>query len=326
MSLHKKKDSPYYYTRFTIKGVRIQESTKCVLKEDAKRYEERRQTQVREELLFGTKPKHTWKEAKARFLREKKHKRSLSDDKDKFKYLSKKLDELYLSDITKELIETIARNYERKVKPATVNRMLSLISAVLHLAHKEWEWIDKVPHIRKRVEDNARERYITRSEAKRLIECAPDYLKGPIILSLATGQRASNIKDLKWSDLDLERKIWVITRRQFKTDKTVGIPLNVMAMEVLLNRPRTSEYVFTYRGRRIRKLGAKAFRKAVQEAGLVDFKWHDLRHTWASWFLQEGGSLHELQQLGAWSSYSMVLRYGHLSKDSLRKAAEKIKL
>jgi integrase len=64
--------------------------------------------------------------------------------------------------------------------------------------------------------------------------------------------------------------------------------------------------------------------KALERAGISDFRWHDLRHTWASWHVQNGTPLHELQQLGGWSTYEMVLRYAHLSSEHLRTAAERI--
>ena len=68
----------------------------------------------------------------------------------------------------------------------------------------------------------------------------------------------------------------------------------------------------------------KRAQKALVRAGIDNFRWHDLRHTWASWHVQSGTSLQELQQLGGWSDYEMVLRYAHLSSDHLRLAAERI--
>ena len=64
--------------------------------------------------------------------------------------------------------------------------------------------------------------------------------------------------------------------------------------------------------------------KALERAGISDVRWHDLRHTWASWHVQNGTPLHELQQLGGWSTYGMVLRYAHPSSEHLRTAAERI--
>jgi len=64
----------------------------------------------------------------------------------------------------------------------------------------------------------------------------------------------------------------------------------------------------------------------LERAGIRNFRWHDLRHTWASWHVQNGTSLQELQQLGGWTSFEMVLRYAHLSSDHLKSAAERVKV
>ena len=69
-----------------------------------------------------------------------------------------------------------------------------------------------------------------------------------------------------------------------------------------------AEFVFTYQGKPIQQCNTKAWRKALERAGIENFRWHDLRHTWASWHIQNGTTLQELQQLGGWSSVEMVLR------------------
>lgn len=74
----------------------------------------------------------------------------------------------------------------------------------------------------------------------------------------------------------------------------------------------------------IKRCNTPAWRKALIRVGIENFRWHDLRHTWASWHVQSGTSLQELQQLGGWSSFDMVLRYAHLSSNHLKEAAEKI--
>lgn len=66
------------------------------------------------------------------------------------------------------------------------------------------------------------------------------------------------------------------------------------------------------------------WRSALARAGIKDFRWHDLRHTWASWHVQNGTSLHELQSLGGWSSHEMVLRYAHLSSKHLQSVADRL--
>jgi integrase len=64
-------------------------------------------------------------------------------------------------------------------------------------------------------------------------------------------------------------------------------------------------------------IASTAWDKAKRRAGIEDFRFHDLRHTWASWHVQSGTSLPELMELGGWSSYEMVLRYAHLAPERL---------
>lgn len=83
-------------------------------------------------------------------------------------------------------------------------------------------------------------------------------------------------------------------------------------------------YVFTYRNRPVENVSTKAWKNALERAGIKNFRWHDLRHTWASWHVQSGTSLQELQMLGGWSNFSMVLRYAHFSSSHLQEAADRI--
>ena len=84
------------------------------------------------------------------------------------------------------------------------------------------------------------------------------------------------------------------------------------------------KYVFTYRGNQIKGIGNRTWKRACKKAGIDNFRWHDLRHTWASWHVQAGTSLQTLMELGGWSSYEMVLRYAHLASDQLLNAATAI--
>ena len=103
------------------------------------------------------------------------------------------------------------------------------------------------------------------------------------------------------------------------------MPLNDVAIEVLKEQQgKHPRFVFVYGGNPIIQCNTKAWKKALKRAGVENFRWHDLRHTWASWHVQNGTSLQELQQLGGWSSFEMVLRYAHLSSDHLREAAARV--
>lgn len=103
------------------------------------------------------------------------------------------------------------------------------------------------------------------------------------------------------------------------------MPLNADAMTVLeRRRGRHAQHVFTWRDRPVWQVNTKAWRKALQRAGAADFRWHDLRHTWASYHAQSGTPLNVLQEMGGWRSHEMVLRYSHLSASYLLAHAERI--
>ena len=95
----------------------------------------------------------------------------------------------------------------------------------------------------------------------------------------------------------------------------------VAALEA--TRGSTRCWCFTFSGKRIQQ-SSTAWDKAKQRAGIEDFRFHDLRHTWASWHVQSGTSLPELMELGGWQSYEMVLRYAHLAPEKLSFVAGRI--
>ena len=88
-------------------------------------------------------------------------------------------------------------------------------------------------------------------------------------------------------------------------------------------RGQHPRWCFTFSGKRIQQ-SSTAWDKAKQRAGIEDFRFHDLRHTWASWHVQNGTSLPELMELGGWKSYEMVLRYAHLAPEKLSSVAGRI--
>lgn len=330
MPVYKTNNSPYYQTRFTVtnrstgQSIRVQETTRKLTLREAKQYEVWRLQQVEEQLLYNVKPQRTWVEAETRWLQEMKHKRTILQDIERFEYLQGFFQNLCLKDITKDRIrEVILAKEKDNVKPSTINRYLSLIRAVLNKAYKEWDWLASVPYIKSRPENNERIRWITQSEANRLLQELPDHLCLLAEFSLQTGARRSNALNVRWTDIDLNRRIWTIQADDSKNGYIHTVPLNNKAIEVLRKcYNRHKEFVFVYEGNPIRECNTEAFKKALIRAGIVDFTWHDLRHTWASWHVQQGTSLLELQKLGGWRSIKMVFRYAHLCPNHLMKAAE----
>jgi integrase len=176
-----------------------------------------------------------------------------------------------------------------------------------------------------RKEDNKRIRWITPIEAECLKRELPDHLADAMEVALNTGLRESNLAYLEWSEIDFERCHAFIPARKSKSGKAIAVPLNSKVMDILRKHQGVhSQFVFTYKGHPISQFNTRAWRKALIRTGIKDFRWHDLRHTWASWHVQRGTSLQELQQLGGWASFEMVLRYAHLSSDHLKSAAERL--
>ena len=131
--------------------------------------------------------------------------------------------------------------------------------------------------------------------------------------------------NLEWSQVDLIRKVLWIHADQAKGKKAIGVPLNVDAVEVIKEQiGKHQTRVFTYNGTPIRKFNTKAWRNALKRAGIDDFRWHDLRHTWASWHVQNGTPLYVLQELGGWSDIKMVMKYAHLAPEHLAEYADNI--
>jgi len=107
-----------------------------------------------------------------------------------------------------------------------------------------------------------------------------------------------------------------------KNGRSLSIPLNATAQAVLqVQQGKHPERVFTYRGAPLQRANCRAWRKALTRAGIDNFRFHDLRHTWASWHVQAGTSLYLLQKLGGWESLEMVQRYAHLVSCNLMQTA-----
>ncbi len=285
---------------------------------------------------MGDTPNRSWPQAELRWLNEMKHKKSLERDISFFEWLEPHLKNYYLKDITKDVIENLAKKKEsetygkhvkKEITPSTVNKMLALISAVLHRAVKHWEWLDRVPPIHKRKEPKGRIRWLKHEEADKLLNDPglPFHLWAMIKFSLSTGLRERNVVYLPWADVDMARRHVIIHGDASKNEKPIPVPLNDDAMNVLEKcLGQHQERVFVYDGKPVTTAHTKAFKKALVRASITKFRWHDLRHTWASWHVQSGTSLQELQLLGAWRRFDMVLRYAHLSSSHLREAASRI--
>jgi len=247
-------------------------------------------------------------------LVEKAGKASLHSDKFIFGWLRPHLAGKELRTIDRAFVDAVKmRKIASGVKPATVNRTLALVRSVLRAA-RDWEWIEGVPKIRLLAEPKKRVRYLLKSEAESLLVELPAHLSHMAAFSLATGLRKGNVLGLEWSQVDLTRRVAWIHPDQSKSRVAIGVPLNDDAVRIItLQRGIHPKIVFTYDGKPVHQTTTAAWYKALKRCGITDFRWHDLRHTWASWHVQGGTPLHALRELGGWESDSMVRRYAHFS-------------
>lgn len=325
MSLFRRSSS-WWVSFTTPSGKRVRCSAGTADRRKAEQYHDKLKAEAWRVFKLGERPKRTWQEAVVRFLGEKAHKASLKDDKWNLRWLDPHLRGLHLDEITRDVVDRVKQvRLTEGVANASVNRMLEVVRAILRMAEREWEWIERAPVIRLLPEPRRRIRWLTRDEADRLVSSLPEHLAEMARFSLSTGLRQRNVADLQWSQVDLKRRMAWIHPDQAKARKAIGVPLNAEAMLVLRRlEGKHPTHVFTYRDKPIGQVNTKAWKAALKRSGIVDFRWHNLRHTWASWHVQSGTPLPVLMELGGWESELMVRRYAHLSTEHLAPYAEKI--
>ena len=324
--IYRRPDSGFWWICATLpNGKRVRQSAGTEIREDAEAYLAKLKLDAYRETYFGIKPQRSWQEAVVRYLELKRGLRSFTDVQRICRFLDPYLGSMMLNQINGDAVWSIVQGEtKRGNKPATVNRTLSTMRALLRMARDEWQWIDNFPKIRMLAGEVERDRWLLREEAERLIRVCPAHLAALVRYALATGCRASEITGLEWNRVDLDRKTAWLNHTKNGTPR--GVPLNEDAIEVLREQiGKSLTHCFTYEGNPIRwQITNTAWHTAIAAAGIENFRFHDLRHTWASWHRQAGTSCDELKDLGGWKSRIMVDRYAKFSTENLLSAASRI--
>ena len=217
---------------------------------------------------------------------------------------------------------------KKKLKPSSANKFLIFLSQAYRLA-KDFELegvVDNPVHgIKLFEENNEVQRFLTRSEARRLLvsvyESENKSLKYIIPMLILTGARKGEVLKARWCDFDEVQMHWIIPTS--KNGKKRALPLTPAFYELYKQIPKKSPiYLFPSPVTNIPYLCIyRTWDVARKRAGLRDVRMHDLRHSFASELVNRGRSLYEVQILLGHSTSKMTQRYAHLSNESLMQAA-----
>lgn len=313
-----------WWVDFRHAGRRTRQSTGTTDRKAAQEWADKLKAELWRVTKLGERPAVTWDAAVIDWLADNGTLRSLSDRKDQLRWASAHLAGKPLGAIDRRTLRDIARaKAATGAGPATVNRHMAAISAVLHHASERGD-LDAVPVIKRRQEPENRVVWATEEQAGRLVAALPAHWAAMVRFSLATGLRRYNVTHLRWSAADLKRAIAWVQADEAKGGRVISVPLSAEAMALLaLQRGKHRTYVFPgQRHTPVSRIESKVWRPACAAAGLVNFRWHDLRHTWATWHVQRGTELPVLQVLGGWRTLAMVLKYAHFAPTHVAKFAD----
>lgn len=229
----------------------------------------------------------------------------------------------FLSEISPGMIAE-ARDALRKSgrAPATVVRYLATLAHLLSVALREWQWIDRNPAqmVKRPKEPRGRVRYLTADELRRLLAATSTdaVLHLAVMLSLTTGARQGEIMGLTWARVDLVRGLALVEDTKNGQRRTLVVTGPALALLRAHPRAPGSDLVFPSERVPGKVLDLrKRWTAAMAAAGITDFRWHDLRHTAASYFAMNGATMGEIGEILGHKSAAMTKRYAHLSPEHL---------
>ena len=213
---------------------------------------------------------------------------------------------------------------KRRLTPATVNQYCAALRHCLNIGVREFELLDDNPmrKIRQLTEPRGRVRFLSVVERDALLrECKShgDTLRLIVVAALSTGARRGELLGLRWSDVDMQRG--TLTFHQTKNGERRSAPLVGLAHRLLAEHAKVrridSDLVFPGLKNKPLEIG-KMFREAATRAGIADFRFHDLRHTAASYLAMNGATLAEIAEVLGHKTLQMVKRYAHLTEGHTR--------
>ena len=326
-----------WWMSFTYQGKQIKKTTGTDDRKLAMRIFDKVKGEVAERKWFEKLPgeDRTFKELMAKYLEEHSIPKKSSSERDKASllHLSPYFGDYAITEITPKTINEYKNTRRLEgASPATINREIALMKHAFNLALKEWAWVSDNPVLKVSMEKEppSRDRWLSYEEEVNLLAASPQWLKEIIVFAAETGCRRGEILSIQWKDVDTFQKTVTIFGK--KTGERRTIPLTERAFEVLKGREKvrtnireiTGDLVFTYpAGRKVNIHTLRsAFEDALMKAEIQHFRFHDLRHTFATRLAQTGVDPYTIQKLMGHTSFTTTQRYAHHFVESLRRGIE----
>lgn len=325
MSVSKRKNSPYYYYDFVIRGRRFTGSTKAKSKREAERVEREVKDRVKAEIKEDARIVFTLDEACGVFWNEKGHRGRGKWKEDTERYLKQICnlvdDQTPINMIgdkhVNQFVQQRLKSFPAGRGHAAINRALAVFRTVhnhVKIKHeqpvKAIKWSDHFQD-----EPKERVRWLTPEELDRLLACLPEHARHAVAWSVYTGVRLAATYDLTWDAIDFGKAEAKIIKKG-GDEQTIFLTPDALAL--LAEVPRYGPFVFERRNRR------KIFEAALKQAKIENFRWHDLRHTHATWLRQQGAALEIVQRSLGHAAISTTQRYAHVADHEMREALQKI--
>ena len=334
----KKNGKPSYTAKIRLKGHQPVFQT-FTRKTDAVRWANQTEAAIIDGRFFKTaeSQKHTLSDLIQRYIRDVLPRKAkvYVEYASQLKWWEEQIGDVRLSDLTtalisekRDLLSRTITNRKKQMSPARVNRYMAALSTVLNTSIREWEWMEDNPmrKISKLKEPRGRVRYLNIEEKERLLvacKSVNNHLYLAVVLALSTGARQQEIWDLRWSNVNFETRF--ITFTETKNDEFRSVPLVELGRELLLDHYRLrrvdSDIVFpSKKNPAVSYDFRNPWKKALVIAEVENFRWHDLRHSCASYLAMNGVPMLTIAEILGHKTLSMVQRYTHLSKEHLTEA------
>lgn len=220
-----------------------------------------------------------------------------------------------------------------KRSPSTVVRYLAALSHALSTAAKEWGWIEDSPmrNVKKPKEPRGRIRFLDDVERKALLQACKEssnpFLYKAFILSLSTGMRQAELMNLRWEHIDMFRGR--ILLNDTKNGERRVVPLQGLALQLIqeysAHKRKDLGLLFPSKENPLKPMDLRfPWEQALKIAGINNYKWHDNRHSCASYLLMNGATLAEIAEVLGHKTLAMVKRYAHLSEAHTSSIVEKM--